>query len=136
MINYILLSSPFFFLITLIQDIFVSSSSDLFFLLTNWISYPKTKMSSFNLTLYRFSASSMAISLPTSYSSRHFPTKSSNSVSSSCLLSSFSSLRLPSQIRRFGIRHERLNSPSSTRYAPLTVSSPFNFTATVIVLNS
>ncbi|KAL1198767.1 Thioredoxin Y2 [Cardamine amara subsp. amara] len=63
----------------------------------------------------------MAISLPFSYSSPHFAPKSSNSVSSSCLPSSLSSLRLPSQIRRFGIRHERLNSPSSTRYAPLTV---------------
>ncbi|CAA7024416.1 unnamed protein product [Microthlaspi erraticum] len=64
----------------------------------------------------------MAISLPTTtYASLHFSPESSNSVSSSSMLSSLSSFRLPSQIRRFGIRHERLNSPSSPRFAPLTV---------------
>ncbi|KAF8105304.1 hypothetical protein N665_0159s0009 [Sinapis alba] len=60
----------------------------------------------------------MAISLPTSYVS---PPESCFSFSYSSKLSSHSSLRLPSQIRRFGIRHERVNSPSSSRCAPLTV---------------
>lgn len=79
--------------------------------------YPKRKCSSFN-SLFLFS---MAISLPTSYVS---PPESCFSFSSSSKLSSHSSLRLPSQIRRFGILHERVNSPSSSRCAPLTVSSP------------
>ncbi|XP_018458666.1 thioredoxin Y2, chloroplastic isoform X2 [Raphanus sativus] len=60
----------------------------------------------------------MAISLPTSYVS---PPESCFSFSSSSKLFSHSSLRLPSQIRRFGIRHERVNSPSSSRCARLTV---------------
>ncbi|CAH2035414.1 unnamed protein product [Thlaspi arvense] len=63
----------------------------------------------------------MAISLPTNYLSPHFAPESSNSVSSWSMLSFRSSLRLPSQIRRFGIRHERRNSTSSPRYASLTV---------------
>ncbi|KAJ0255529.1 Thioredoxin domain-containing protein [Hirschfeldia incana] len=62
----------------------------------------------------------MAISLPTSYIS---PPESCFSFSSSSKLSSHSSLRcLPSQIRRFGIRHEGVNSPPSwSRCALLTV---------------
>ncbi|KAG2305333.1 hypothetical protein Bca4012_064393 [Brassica carinata] len=60
----------------------------------------------------------MTISLPTSYVS---PPESCFSFSSSSKLSSRSSLRLPSQIRLFGILHERVNSASSSRCAPLTV---------------
>uniref|UniRef100_A0A1J3I1N6 Thioredoxin Y2, chloroplastic n=1 Tax=Noccaea caerulescens TaxID=107243 RepID=A0A1J3I1N6_NOCCA len=64
----------------------------------------------------------MAIPLPTNtYTSLHFSPESSNSVSSSSMLSSLSPFRLPSQIRCFGNRHERLKSPLSRRFAPLTV---------------
>ncbi|ESQ33275.1 hypothetical protein EUTSA_v10005020mg [Eutrema salsugineum] len=65
----------------------------------------------------------MAISLPSSYASPLFSPESRNSISASSMLTSLSSLRLPSQIRRFGIRHERLNSPLSSRFARLTVSA-------------
>ncbi|CAH8254608.1 unnamed protein product [Arabidopsis lyrata] len=65
----------------------------------------------------------MAISLSTSYTYPRFSPESPNSVSPSLTLSSLSSVRLPAQIRRFGIRHESVQSPSSStnRFAPLTV---------------
>ncbi|CAN8268109.1 unnamed protein product [Cochlearia groenlandica] len=62
----------------------------------------------------------MAISLTTSYAYPLSTTKSFNSVSSSSsmILSSISPLRFPSQIRRFGIRHATVNSPSPSSSSP------------------
>ncbi|EOA38614.1 hypothetical protein CARUB_v10010465mg [Capsella rubella] len=63
----------------------------------------------------------MAISLPTAFASPRFSPESSNSISSSRTLSSLSSVRLPAQIRRFGIRRESVQSPSSSRFSSVSV---------------